>query len=110
MVSGQTNLNYPAQQHILSCLYEGLQLPMDAALRVEARYLAKTLLTPQARGMVRSLFVSMRALGKGGNRPAGFAAYEVKKVAVIGAGLMGAGIGYVQAKAGVETVLIDMTI
>ena len=110
MVSGQTNLNYPAQQHILSCLYEGLQLPMDAALRVEARYLAKTLLTPQARGMVRSLFVSMQALGKGGNRPAGFAAYEVKKVAVIGAGLMGAGIGYVQAKAGVETVLIDMTI
>lgn len=110
MVSGQTNLNYPAQQHILSCLYEGLQLPMDAALRVEARYLAKTLLTPQARGMVRSLFVSMQALGKGGNRPAGFAAYEVKKVAVIGAGLMGAGIGYVQAKAGVATMLIDMTI
>ena len=109
MVSGQTNLNYPAQRHILSCLYEGLQLPMDAALRVEARYFAKTLLTPQARGMVRSLFVSMQALAKGGNRPAGFAPYEVKKVAVIGAGLMGAGIGYVQAKAGVETVLIDVT-
>ena len=109
MVSGQTNLNYPAQQHILSCLYEGLQLPMDAALRVEARYFAKTLMTPQARGMVRSLFVSMQALAKGGNRPAGFAPYEVKKVAVIGAGLMGAGIGYVQAKAGVETVLIDVT-
>ena len=109
MVSGQTNLNYPAQRHILSCLYEGLQLPMDAALRVEARYFAKTLLTPQARGMVRSLFVSMQALAKGGNRPAGFVPYEVKKVAVIGAGLMGAGIGYVQAKAGVETVLIDVT-
>ena len=109
MVSGQTNLNYPAQRHILSCLYEGLQLPMDAALRVEARYFAKTLLTPQARGMVRSLFVSMQALAKGGNRPAGFAPYEVKKVAVIGAGLMGAGIGYVQARAGVETVLIDVT-
>jgi 3-hydroxyacyl-CoA dehydrogenase/enoyl-CoA hydratase/3-hydroxybutyryl-CoA epimerase len=108
MVSSQTNLNYPAQSNILACLYEGLQVPIDAALRIEARYFVKTLQTPQARGMVRSLFVSMQALAKGSNRPAGFASYEVKKVAVIGAGLMGAGIAYVQAKAGVETILIDV--
>ena len=109
MVSGQTNLNYPAQQNILSCIYEGIQLPMDAALRVEARYFAKTLMTPQAKGMVRSLFLSMQELGKGANRPKGFAPYEIKKVAVIGAGLMGAGITYVQAKAGIETLLIDVS-
>lgn len=109
MVSGQTNLNYPAQQNILSCLYEGMQLPIDAALRVEARYFARTLMTPQAKGMVRSLFVSMQALAKGSNRPSGVAPNEVKKVAVIGAGLMGAGIAYVQAKAGVETILIDIS-
>ncbi len=109
MVSGQTNLNYPAQQHILSCIYEGLQVPMDAALRIEVRYFIKTLLTPQARGMVRSLFVSMQALSKGANRPAGVAPYEVNKVAVIGAGLMGAGITYVQAKAGIPTLLIDVS-
>lgn len=110
MVSGQTNLNYPAQQNILSCIYEGLQLPIDAALRVEARYFARTLMTPQAKGMVRSLFTSMQALAKGSNRPQGFAPYDVKTVAVIGAGLMGAGIAYVQAKAGVETILIDVSI
>lgn len=109
MVSGQTNLNYPAQRYILSCFYEGLQLPMDAALRIEARYFVKTLLTPQTKGMVRSLFVSMQELAKGAGRPQGVPPYQVKKVAVIGAGLMGAGITYVQAKAGIETMLIDVS-
>jgi 3-hydroxyacyl-CoA dehydrogenase/enoyl-CoA hydratase/3-hydroxybutyryl-CoA epimerase len=109
MVSGQTNLNFPAQQNILSCFYEGLQLPMDAALRVEARYFIRTILTPQAKGMVRSLFISMQELAKGAGRPAGVPPYPIRKVAVIGAGLMGAGITYVQAKAGIETLLIDVS-
>ncbi|MGH8430009.1 MAG: enoyl-CoA hydratase-related protein, partial [Solimonas sp.] len=109
MVSKQTNLNYPAQRYILSCIYEGMQVPIDAALRIESRYFLKTAATPQAKGMVRSLFVSMQALGKGGNRPEGFPTYEIKKVAVLGAGLMGAGIAYVQAKAGIETVLLDVS-
>ncbi|MEQ1616987.1 MAG: 3-hydroxyacyl-CoA dehydrogenase NAD-binding domain-containing protein [Terricaulis sp.] len=109
MVSKQTNLNYPAQRNILSCIYEGVQVPIDAALRIESRYFLKTAATPQAKGMIRSLFVSMQALGKGGNRPENVPEYQVKKVAVIGAGLMGAGIAYVQAKAGVETVLIDVS-
>ncbi|MBS0385837.1 MAG: enoyl-CoA hydratase/isomerase family protein [Proteobacteria bacterium] len=109
MVSKQTNLNYPAQRNILSCIYEGVQVPIDAALRIESRYFLKTAATPQARGMIRSLFVSMQALGKGGNRPEGFAPYNVKKVAVLGAGLMGAGIAYVQAKAGIETILLDVS-
>ncbi|MGQ0531528.1 MAG: 3-hydroxyacyl-CoA dehydrogenase NAD-binding domain-containing protein [Caulobacteraceae bacterium] len=109
MVSKQTNLNYPAQRNILSCIYEGVQVPIDAALRIESRYFIKTANTPQAKGMVRSLFVSMQALSKGGNRPEGVPEYPVKKVAVIGAGLMGAGIAYVQAKAGIETILIDVS-
>ncbi len=109
MVSKNTNLNYPAQRNILSCIYEGVQVPIDAALRIESRYFIKTANTPQAKGMVRSLFVSMQALGKGAGRPQGVPAYEIKKVAVIGAGLMGAGIAYVQAKAGIETVLIDVS-
>ncbi|MES1200798.1 MAG: 3-hydroxyacyl-CoA dehydrogenase NAD-binding domain-containing protein [Pseudomonadota bacterium] len=108
LVSKQTNLNYPAQRNILSAIYEGVQVPIDAALRIESRYFVKTANTPQAKGMIRTLFVSMQALGKGGNRPQGPAPLEVKKVAVIGAGLMGAGISYVTAKAGVETVLIDV--
>ncbi len=109
MVSKQTNLNYPAQRNILSCIYEGMQVPIDAALRIESRYFLKTAATPQAKGMIRTLFVNMQALGKGGNRPEGFPTYEIKKVAVLGAGLMGAGIAYVQAKAGIETVLLDVS-
>jgi 3-hydroxyacyl-CoA dehydrogenase/enoyl-CoA hydratase/3-hydroxybutyryl-CoA epimerase len=102
--------NYPAQKHIMSCLYEGIQVPMDAALRIESRYFVKTLQTPQARAMIRSLFLSMQELSKGANRPEGFEKYEIKKVAVIGAGFMGAGVSYVQAMAGIETVLLDTTI
>ncbi|MBX3510583.1 MAG: enoyl-CoA hydratase/isomerase family protein [Hyphomonadaceae bacterium] len=109
LVSKQTNLNYPAQRNILACIYEGTQVPIDAALRIESRYFAKTAATPQAKGMIRTLFVNMQALGKGGNRPQGFPEYKVKKVAVLGAGLMGAGIAYVQAKAGIETVLLDVS-
>src|SRR6185369_12443903 len=109
MVSKQTSLNYPAQRNILSCIFEGAQVPIDAALRIESRYFIKTANTPQAKGMIRTLFVSMQALGKGGNRPEGVPPSEIKKVAVIGAGLMGAGITYVQAKAGIETILIDVS-
>lgn len=109
LVSKETNNNYPAQRNILSCIYEGMQVPIDAALRIESRYFVKTANTPQAKGMIRTLFLSMQALGKGGNRPKDVAPYDVKKVAVIGAGLMGAGITYVQAKAGIETILIDVT-
>jgi 3-hydroxyacyl-CoA dehydrogenase/enoyl-CoA hydratase/3-hydroxybutyryl-CoA epimerase len=109
IVARETNNNMPAPKNILSCLYEGLMLPMDAALRVEARYFVKTAMTPQASAMIRSLFISMQALAKGGNRPTGIPKSEIKKVGVIGAGLMGAGIAYVQAKAGIQTVLIDVS-
>ncbi len=109
LVHKQTSGNYPAQRNILSCIYEGVQVPIDAGLRIESRYFVKTSQTPQAKGMIRTLFLAMQDLSKGANRPAGFAPYEVKKVAVLGAGLMGAGVAYVQAKAGVETVLIDVS-
>ncbi len=109
MLAKQTWGNYPAQKHILSAVYEGLNVPMDAALRIESRYFVKTLMTPEAKGMIRSLFLSMQELGKGSSRPAGYPTYEVKKAAVVGAGLMGAGIAYVQAKAGIETILIDQS-
>ncbi len=76
---------------------------------MKSRYFAKTLLGPAAKGMIRTLFVSLQELGKGGNRPANFPKYEVKKAAVLGAGMMGAGIAYVQALAGIETVLLDVS-
>ncbi len=109
MLRKQSYGNYPAQLNIMKCFYEGLQVPIDAALRIESRYFVKTLATPQAKAMIRSLFLSMQELGKGAARPAGFAPYAIRKVAVLGAGMMGAGIAYVQALAGIETVLIDQS-
>jgi len=100
--------NYPAQKNIARCVYEGFNLPMDAALRVEARLFMDTQQSPQARAMIRSLFLSKQALAKGGARPEGVPVYTVKKAAVLGAGMMGAGIAYAQARVGIDTVLIDV--
>jgi len=99
--------NYPAARAILSSVYEGLQLPMDLALAVESRYFAKVLRSPEAAAMIRSLFLSMGDLNKGARRPAGVPATNIKKVGVVGAGFMGAGVAYVSASAGLEVVLID---
>ncbi len=109
MLRKQSYGNYPAQLNIMKCVYEGLQVPIDAALRIESRYFAKTAMTPQASGMIRTLFLGIEALNKGGSRPAGVPKSDAKKVTVLGAGMMGAGISYVQAKAGIQTVLIDTT-
>ncbi len=109
MLRKQSYGNYPAVLNLMKSVYEGVQVPMDAALRIESRYFLKTLMTPQARAMVRSLFLSKQELDKGSGRPAGVPKSDPKKVSVLGAGMMGAGIAYVQVMAGIETVLIDAT-
>jgi 3-hydroxyacyl-CoA dehydrogenase / enoyl-CoA hydratase / 3-hydroxybutyryl-CoA epimerase len=103
----ETYDNYPAARAIMQVVYEGLQLPMDQALRVESRWFAHILRSPQAAAMIRSLFVSMQELNKGARRPAGVPARQIKKIGVLGAGFMGGGIAYVSALAGLEVVLID---
>ncbi len=103
----ETYDNYPAARAIIQVVYEGLQLPMDQALRVESRYFAKILRSPEAAAMIRSLFVSMQELNKGARRPAAVPARPIKKVGVLGAGFMGAGVAYVSALAGIDVVLID---
>jgi 3-hydroxyacyl-CoA dehydrogenase/enoyl-CoA hydratase/3-hydroxybutyryl-CoA epimerase len=103
----ETYDNYPAARAIMQVVYEGLQLPMDQALRVESRYFAKILRSPEAAAMIRSLFVSMQELNKGARRPAEVPAKPVKKIGVLGAGFMGAGVAYVSAQAGIHVVLID---
>ena len=103
----ETYDNYPAARAIMQVVYEGLQLPMDQALRVESRYFAKILRSPEAAAMIRSLFLSMQELNKGARRPAAVPAKPVKKIGVLGAGFMGAGIAYVSALAGIDVVLID---
>ncbi|HEY0600591.1 3-hydroxyacyl-CoA dehydrogenase NAD-binding domain-containing protein [Brevundimonas sp.] len=107
MLRKQSYGNYPAVLNLMKAVYEGTQVPMDAALRIETRYFIKTLMTPQAQGMIRSLFLSKQELDKGAVRPAGVPKSDPKKVTVLGAGMMGAGIAYVQALAGIETILID---
>ncbi len=103
----ETHDNYPAARAVLQCVYEGLQLPMDLALRVESRYFAKILRSPEAAAMIRSLFLSMQELNKGARRPAHVRKTKLDRVGIIGAGFMGAGIAYVTAQAGIEVVLID---
>src|ERR687894_197853 len=103
----ETQDNYPAIRAILESVYQGLQLPMDLALKVESRWFAKILRSKEAAAMIRTLFISMQDLNKGARRPKDVPATSLKKVGVIGAGFMGASVAYVTANAGLEVVLID---
>jgi 3-hydroxyacyl-CoA dehydrogenase/enoyl-CoA hydratase/3-hydroxybutyryl-CoA epimerase len=82
---------------------------IDTGLKIETRYFVKMLLSPNSRAMIRTLFQSMQELGKGARRPAKEAPVEVKRLGVLGAGVMGAGIAYVSALAGIDVTLIDTT-
>jgi 3-hydroxyacyl-CoA dehydrogenase/enoyl-CoA hydratase/3-hydroxybutyryl-CoA epimerase len=103
----ETYDNYPAARAIMQVVYEGLLVPFDHALRIEQRWFAKIVRSPQAAAMTRSLFVSLQELNKGARRPANIPATPLKRVGIIGAGFMGASVGYVTAQAGIDVLLID---
>ena len=107
MVHGQTQGAYPAPKALLSAVYEGALVDFDTALRIEARWFTNVLMNPSSGAMVRSLFVNKEALEKGAVRPEGVADQRVKKLGVLGAGMMGAGIALVSAQAGMDVVLVD---
>ena len=106
MVHAQTHGVYPAAKALLSAVYEGALVPFDTALKIEARWFTSVLLDPTSSAMIRSLFLNKEALEKGANRP-DVPDQRVRKLGVLGAGMMGAGIAHVSANAGIEVVLID---
>ncbi|MFK7941491.1 MAG: 3-hydroxyacyl-CoA dehydrogenase NAD-binding domain-containing protein, partial [Paracoccaceae bacterium] len=107
MTHGKTQGVYPAAKAMLSAAYEGALVPFDTAIKIEARWFTNVLMNPSSEAMIRSLFINKQALEKGAVRPAGVGDMTVKKVGVLGAGMMGAGITYVSANAGIEVVLLD---
>jgi 3-hydroxyacyl-CoA dehydrogenase/enoyl-CoA hydratase/3-hydroxybutyryl-CoA epimerase len=107
MAVDKSKNNYPAITAIMSCLYEGGIVPMDTALRIESKYITKLLLDPTSKNMIRTLFLNKNAAEKGAGRPEGVPTVEIKKVGVLGCGLMGAGIAHVTAKAGMEVISLD---
>ncbi|WP_370212775.1 3-hydroxyacyl-CoA dehydrogenase NAD-binding domain-containing protein [Roseovarius sp.] len=106
MVHGKTQGAFPAAKALLSAVYEGALVPFDTAIKIEARWFTNVLMNPSSSAMIRSLFINKEALEKGANRP-DVADETVRKVGVMGAGMMGAGIALVSAQAGMEVVLID---
>ncbi len=107
MVNGRTKGALPGPKALLSAVYEGALVDFDTALRIEARWFTHVLMNPSSSAMIRSLFLNKEALEKGAVRPEGVSDQRVKKLGVLGAGMMGAGIALVSAQAGIEVVLID---
>jgi 3-hydroxyacyl-CoA dehydrogenase/enoyl-CoA hydratase/3-hydroxybutyryl-CoA epimerase len=109
MTLAKTAGNYPAPAAILSCVYEGLQTDFDTGCRTEAAYFARLSCSPEARAMVRTMFLHMGRVNRQAARPADVPPRRFARVGILGAGMMGAGIAWAQALAGIETVLLDVT-
>lgn len=107
MLREKTSGNYPAALNIMSCVYEGCCVDIDNALKIETRYFVKTCSSPEAKNMIRSLFFGIGNANKLASRPKDIPTQKFTKVGVLGAGMMGAGIAYATAMAGIDVVLID---
>ena len=102
--------NMPAPRAILAAAVEGAQVDFDTASRIESRYFTELATGPVAKNMIQAFFFDMQAINAGGSRPEGIGKTPITKIGVLGAGMMGAGIAYVSAKAGFDVVLKDVTI
>lgn len=101
---------YPAPRNILAAAVEGSQVDFETALTIEARYFTELVTGQTAKNMIQAFFFDLQAVNSGANRPKGIEPRPVRKVAVLGAGMMGAGIAYSCARAGIEVVLKDVSL
>ncbi|QUI34982.1 3-hydroxyacyl-CoA dehydrogenase NAD-binding domain-containing protein [Streptomyces alfalfae] len=102
--------NYPAPRNILAAAVEGSQVDFETAQTIEARYFTELVTGQVAKNMIQAFFFDLQAVNSGANRPRGIEPRTVRKVAVLGAGMMGAGIAYSCARAGIEVVLKDVSV
>lgn len=107
MANQKSHGNYPAIGHIMSCVYEGSLVDIDTGLQIESRYFAACVLSKEARSLIGTMWLQLNSIKKGQSRPQGVPKHHVRKVGILGAGMMGAGIAYVSAKADIEVVLLD---
>jgi 3-hydroxyacyl-CoA dehydrogenase/enoyl-CoA hydratase/3-hydroxybutyryl-CoA epimerase len=105
-----TMRNYPAPIAILASVYEGTQVPFDTGLRIESKYFGKLLAGPVARNLMRTMFVNKGLADKLARRPTDVPKSQVRRLGILGSGMMGAGIAHGSALAGIETVLLDTTL
>ena len=110
MLNQKTHGNYPAPLNIMSCVFEGGIVDFDTGSKVESRYFANCVTSQVAKNMINTFWFQLNKLNKGDSRPQGFEQKKVKKLGMLGAGMMGAGIAYVSAKVGIEVVLLDSTL
>jgi 3-hydroxyacyl-CoA dehydrogenase/enoyl-CoA hydratase/3-hydroxybutyryl-CoA epimerase len=110
LIAKNTKHNYPAPIAAQSAMFEGCATSFDAGLDIESQYFGKLLAGPVARNMMRTLFVNKGKADKLARRPEGIEKSKVSKLGILGAGMMGAGIAYVSARAGVEVVLLDTSL
>ncbi len=101
--------NYPAPKAIVAVAVEGSQVEVDRAFEIETRYLTELVTGPVAKNMISTLFFDMNAANGLRGRAEGAERWKATKAVVLGAGMMGAAIAYVCAKAGIEVVLKDVS-
>lgn len=100
---------FPAPHHIMAAAVEGAQVDFATADRIETEYFVDLACGQTSKNMIKAFFFDLQSITKGGSRPAGFAPRPVNRVAVLGAGMMGAGIAYACARSGIEVNLRDTT-
>ncbi|WP_329620265.1 3-hydroxyacyl-CoA dehydrogenase NAD-binding domain-containing protein [Streptomyces sp. NBC_01255] len=100
---------YPAPRAIMAAAVEGSQVDFESASVIESRYFTELVIGQTAKNMIQAFFFDLQAVNSGASRPKGIAPRPVRKVAVLGAGMMGAGIAYSCARAGIEVVLKDVS-